>query len=62
MQAFSWCQDFYGSTATTTKRDGTLWQTEQQPPRRSLLRPVRISPPARAAAAAAAALPGARVS
>ena len=42
--------------------DGTLWQTEQRPPRRSLLRPVRIRPPARAAAAAAAALPGARVS
>ena len=30
--------------------DGTLWQTEQRPPRRSLLRPVRIRPPARAAA------------
>ena len=42
--------------------DGTLWQTEQRPPRRSLLRPVRISPPARAAAAAAAALPGSRAS
>ena len=35
---------------------------EQRPPRRSLLRPVRIRPPARAAAAAAAAPPGARVS
>ena len=39
-----------------------LWQTEQRPPRRSLLRPVRIRPPARAAAAAAAAPPGCRVS
>ena len=38
-----------------------LWQTEPRPPRRSLLRPVRIRPPARAAAAAAAAPPGARV-
>ena len=46
----------------TETADGTLWQTEQRPPRRSLLRPVRICPPARAAAAAAAALPGARVS
>ena len=46
----------------TETADGTLWQTEQRPPRRSLLRPVRIHPPARAAAAAAAALPGARVS
>ena len=38
----------------TETADGTLWQTEQRPPRRSLLRPVRIRPPARAAAAAAA--------
>ena len=37
--------------------DGALWQTEQRPPRRSLLRPVRIRPPVRAAAAAAATPP-----
>ena len=49
-------------TALELRTDGALWQTEQRPPRRSLLRPVRIRPPARAAAAAAAAPPGARVS
>ena len=49
-------------TALELRTDGALRQTEQRPPRRSLLRPVRIRPPARAAAAAAAAPPGARVS
>ena len=48
--------------ARAAQADGALWQTEQRPPRRSLLRPVRIRPPARAAAAAAAAPPGCRVS
>ena len=42
--------------ARAAQADGALWQTEQRPPRRSLLRPVRIRPPARAAAAAAAAV------
>ena len=49
-------------TALELRTDGALRQTEQRPPRRSLLRPVRIRPPARAAAAAAAAPPGCRVS
>ena len=42
-------------TALELRTDGALRQTEQRPPRRSLFRPVRISPPARAAAAAGAA-------
>ena len=49
-------------TALELRTDGALWQTEQRPPRRSLLRPVRILLSARAAAAAAAAPPGCRVS
>ena len=49
-------------TALELRTDGALRQTEQRPPRRSLLRPVRIRPPARATAAAAAAPPDPRVS
>ena len=49
-------------TALELRTDGALWQTEQRPPRRSLLRPVRVRPPARATAAAAAAPPDPRVS
>ena len=49
-------------TALELRTDGALWQTEQRPLGRLLLRPVRIRPPARAAAAAAAAPPGCRVS
>ena len=41
-------------TALELRRSARSWQTEQRPPRRSLLRPVRTRPPARAAAAAAA--------
>ena len=49
-------------TALELRTDGALRQTEQRPPRRSLLRPVRVRPPARATAAAAAAPPDPRVS